>query len=589
MPRTHLSARCLSRAQRRSARQLARLLALATCALLVLASPTRAGDLTVSADATVKLGGGKKKLGAKSDLRVSNSETALIRFDLSALPPSLEPEQVSHAALRLWVDKLKSPGEFSVIHVLEDWDEAQVSGAAMPEIELPEQLFVVFEEHEDGWLTLDVTHLLREALEEPAAHFGLAAVAWTPSMQVRFASREAKAGVRAPSLSVFLGEGPMGAVGATGPQGPQGPQGDTGPQGPQGPQGDVGPQGDTGATGATGATGPEGPQGPQGDTGAQGPQGEQGEVGPQGPEGPTAKLALGASSLGVDPPGNGDVLLFTRALPDGLTLQDVLVSGEDGSVAVAVSRLDLTDGSLTELATGTVGTLIDTDDALFDEDEALVVRVDVVDDADTIFSVRYRGPALSFTDSFDDDANWLFADEEGTDVDWAVDGTPADTTGDPYHSEPASLNFNDGVDYDASGSTVAGTAVLNRNIALLETSNPQLSFWCKYETETAGASSLDERRLQISTDDFDSFVLNARLGTSGATNISACAAMNVWHEHVVALQPGWGDVKLRFRFDSGDELSNAFDGWFLDDLELSASNTISVWSLPADAVVASAP
>ena len=85
-------------------------------------------------------------------------------------------------------------------------------------------------------------------------------------------------------------------------------QNQTGPAGPQGAKGDTGPQGPKGDTGAQGSTGPTGPQGPQGTSGA---------------------LFIGTPEFSA---------------------LDRRVDTNTGAIAIANSRIDATNSSVTNLA-----------------------------------------------------------------------------------------------------------------------------------------------------------------------------------------------------------------------------------------------
>jgi hypothetical protein len=70
--------------------------------------------------------------GAAPELRVDGQPTrsALIRFDLSALPPG---SHVVSAELHLWTtgqDQLKGQGTVRVYRMLEGWDEGRQNGSA---------------------------------------------------------------------------------------------------------------------------------------------------------------------------------------------------------------------------------------------------------------------------------------------------------------------------------------------------------------------------------------------------------------------------------------------------------------------------
>ena len=48
----------------------------------------------------------------------------------------------------------------------------------------------------------------------------------------------------------------------------------------------------------------------------------------------------------------------------------------------------------------------------------------------------------------------------------------------------------------------------------------------------------------------------------------------------VALDPSWGIVQIRFRFNSVDDLFNVWAGWFVDDYEVGCDSIKSPSSPP---------
>ncbi len=140
---------------------------------------------------------------------------------------------------------------------------------------------------------------------------------------------------------------------------------------------------------------------------------------------------------------------------------------------------------------------------------------------------------------------------------WGVDGTGAYA---PV-SGTTSLNFNNGVDY-------AGSAYGEARSPLVDTSflqAPSFTFRCNYQTETTGTVK-DQRRVEVQ-DASGAVLASYQLAGVGATaGVGSCAAMGTWHTHRVTLNGAWREVRLVFRFDSVDSLSNQYAGWFVDDL-----------------------
>lgn len=148
-------------------------------------------------------------------------------------------------------------------------------------------------------------------------------------------------------------------------------------------------------------------------------------------------------------------------------------------------------------------------------------------------------------------------------VAWAADASPATVvSAQSFVSGPNSLNYNNGTDYDAAGAANNGTAT-SPQLDLSTLTSPQLVFQCNHQTETG--TTWDQRFIEVSNDDFATTVLSTQLSTS-----SGCAAMGTWHSHTIALDPAWGTVRVRFRFNSVDGIANNFAGWFVDDVQLQA-------------------
>ena len=66
---------------------------------------------------------------------------------------------------------------------------------------------------------------------------------------------------------------------------------------------------------------------------------------------------------------------------------------------------------------------------------------------------------------------------------------------------------------------------------------------------------------------WDGFSPDAPPATSPLLVSGACV-QGQWHQHSIELDPSWGNVQVRFSFDTVDEVNNAFSGWFIDDIAL---------------------
>ena len=240
------------------------------------AVPVWAAQATLVADAHVNSAVPTANSGAISNLDVGGGYTALLQFDLSQLPAGTTGAQVSRAVLRVYANRVTTPGVVAMAPVTGAWGEYSVTYATLPGTGGAAGTFSV--SAAGAFVAVDVTSLVQGWIASPATNHGIALTAATAVVQ--FDSKENDLTAHAATLEVELvdagPQGPTGATGAVGPQGPAGATGLAGANGVAGPAGPMGPQGLTGATGPvgpqglTGATGPAGPQGPAGVPGAGG-------------------------------------------------------------------------------------------------------------------------------------------------------------------------------------------------------------------------------------------------------------------------------------------------------------------------------
>jgi len=212
--------------------------------LALLIPAAHAIDLPAVADATLRTAQPASNFGALPQLQVDHATHAILRFNLSALPPGLTSSSIAQASLRLYANRVTTPGYVNLTRVDSPWSETTITAANMPTpgANLGVSLQVT---DANAFYLFDVTQLVKDWLNSPATAHGILLSAPSPTT-VFFDSKENTGTSHVPTLTVIL----------NGPAGPQGPKGDTGAQGPQGVQG---PRGFTGLTGATGATGPAGP------------------------------------------------------------------------------------------------------------------------------------------------------------------------------------------------------------------------------------------------------------------------------------------------------------------------------------------
>lgn len=305
-----------------------------------------AADLTAFQDTYVSSAAPSSNFGAAANLVIAPGNTALVQFDLSAVPPAAT---VAKAYLRVYVNKLTAGGTLNVSPVLSSWGELTVTEPA-PSTGAP--LASIPVSVGNSFLLVDVTAQAQAWLAAPVTNFGLA-LTGAGSTALQLDTKE-NTGTSHPAELELTITGPAGAagptgsagisgsVGAIGPVGPQGAIGATGPQGAPGPIGPVGPAGSTGIAGspgaqglagaqgpagapglpgpagAAGATGAQGVAGPAGPTGATGPIGFTGSLGPQGATGPQGP----AGAAGLSGPTSNHFALDPTVRPSGYVIPD---------------------------------------------------------------------------------------------------------------------------------------------------------------------------------------------------------------------------------------------------------------------------
>ena len=264
-------------------------------AAALLAPVARAADKPLVGDTYLTAASPATNFGGAPTLNVAPNSPALVQFDLSSIPAGTN---VSVAYLRVFVNKVTTPGALTVSAVTSAWVENTVTSASQPTVG-PDIGFSPADTA-NAFLVVDVTALVQQWLASPATNFGIQ-ISSQSVASVSLDSKENGQTSHPAQLEVSIiaptgaagPPGPAGAAGATGPAGPAGTEGAAGPIGPNGPSGPAGPKGiaglpgDAGSAGPLGASGLTGPTGPAGIAGVKGAMGAAGVAGPQGPAGPT--------------------------------------------------------------------------------------------------------------------------------------------------------------------------------------------------------------------------------------------------------------------------------------------------------------
>ncbi len=241
----------------------------------------------------------------------SNNNVALVKFDLSVLPAA----GIAHATLRIFVNKIGTPGAIDILAVGSAWAESTVTGQFPPTLGASLATGVPVTVANE-YVYVDVTQIVQNWVGLSAFYpnngFAIVANASVPATSIFLDSKESTTTSHPAILDVTL-NGPAGAQGLTGPAGVPGASGQAGPTGPQGAAGTpgaIGLQGLQGIPGIAGTSGAAGPQGIPGTTGAQGP------AGPAGAQGAAGAMGLpgvqGQTGLPGDPGTPGTPGLIWR-------------------------------------------------------------------------------------------------------------------------------------------------------------------------------------------------------------------------------------------------------------------------------------
>ncbi|HEY4354966.1 MAG TPA: DNRLRE domain-containing protein, partial [Acidobacteriaceae bacterium] len=135
-------------------------------------SSARATELPVTADAHVNSTRTTTNFGYLSNLYVGNGNTALVQFDLTALPPGIVASQVSRATVTLFVNRVNAAGTVNVAPVTSTWGESSVTYASIPTMGATSATFTAATPGQ--YVTFDVTGLVQGWISNPASNFGIA-------------------------------------------------------------------------------------------------------------------------------------------------------------------------------------------------------------------------------------------------------------------------------------------------------------------------------------------------------------------------------------------------------------------------------
>ena len=219
----------------------------------------------------------------------ASSDSALVQFDLTALPPGTSSSNIAKATLILFVNKLNAAGNVNISEANGAWTELGVNGTNNPVAGAAVASGVAVPAT-GNYLYVDATQAVKDWLGSTTNN-GFIITPIGGGVSANFDSKESTGTSHPAQLLVALtSSGSPGATGATGSTGATGPSGATGATG-------AGTTGATGATGAVGTTGPSGATGATGagTTGATGATGANGSTGPSGATGATGAGTTGAT------------------------------------------------------------------------------------------------------------------------------------------------------------------------------------------------------------------------------------------------------------------------------------------------------
>ncbi len=211
-----------------------------TISLLTLASLSLiAQDLRLISDTNTRASMPDTPLGTLPQLAVDPNSTTYLQFDSFLIASTQRPEDLITATLRLYVNRLATPGAVSVAAYCRPVVE-EVLTHNNRQLPLCNSLLSTLPvTAAQNFIDIDVTERVRTALNTGTGlSFLITPAQSAPNTSVLFDSKESSTTSHAPQL--MLNYKPLFLTGPIGPQGPMGPTGPSGPTGPTGPQGPTG-------------------------------------------------------------------------------------------------------------------------------------------------------------------------------------------------------------------------------------------------------------------------------------------------------------------------------------------------------------
>jgi len=197
--------------------------------------PAWAITAPVIADTCVKSSAPDSSFGNAALLEVSQQSTALLRFNLDGLLQKLQSSSQVSATVRIYVNRLITPGAIEVDEAGSPWDEVSITGRTPVPPGLPVGTANV--NTAQAYVTIDATPYIRVLQENSAfTDWGLVIRA-VGGTSLFFDSKESVTTSHPAVLDITA----LPPPGKQGPTGPAGTPGIAGPHGPAGPTGDIAP------------------------------------------------------------------------------------------------------------------------------------------------------------------------------------------------------------------------------------------------------------------------------------------------------------------------------------------------------------
>ena len=179
--------------------------ALAMMLVLFLATMTYA-QFTPSDDAYVNSAAATTNYGAATTLNLSSAtDTAFVRFDLTAVPATYTGSSIAKATMKLYVNTVTTAGSFNVDYVAGTWAEKSIKYSTEPSIGTTIVGSVPLTTSSKGeYVQIDITPAVVEWLNGTQANDGIALVANSP-LVATFDSKENTAASHPPELDIVFG------------------------------------------------------------------------------------------------------------------------------------------------------------------------------------------------------------------------------------------------------------------------------------------------------------------------------------------------------------------------------------------------